>query len=135
LKATEPVVWIVDDDASVRTSLARLARSAGFNSATFASAEEFLFSLPKTAAPACAVVDIHMPGMSGLELAEQISMRAPWLSVILMTGFADVPDITEECAGCVIALLKKPFDDAALLRAVLEALDRKDAANGKGGRV
>ena len=109
-------VYIIDDDADVRTSLSRFLRSLGFAVETFASASDYLDSEPP-AHPACLLLDLHMPGMTGLELLIRLTGSERNLPAIVMTGGAD--DETERralCAGA-LAILRKPLE----LRALLEA--------------
>jgi FixJ family two-component response regulator len=136
------MIYIVDDDESVRNSLTRLMRSAGLAARAFAGAEELLgqpggLDPPDPADPpdpsgacACAIVDVHMPGgMDGLELQRFLAGHAPPIPVILITA-RDDPAVRERAfAAGAAAFLKKPFDDLALLRAVAEAT----RGRGRGG--
>jgi FixJ family two-component response regulator len=110
-------VYIVDDDDSIRRALKRLLRSVGYHALTFASAEEFLEFTPETG-EGCIVLDIRLPGMTGLDLQEKLASRGTEYSVIIMTAY-DNPHWQEraEKAG-VVAYLKKPFHEQSLLDAI-----------------
>jgi FixJ family two-component response regulator len=114
------IVYIVDDDRSVRSSLSRLLRCAGFNCRTYASAEDLIAELlPDTRG--CVIADVHMPGMSGLELVRVLRDTRPLVSTVLMTAF-DSPDARMQACAAGIDILTKPFDDSVLLAAVSRAL-------------
>ena len=114
-------ICIVDDDESVRTSLLRLMRSAGFAAEAFAAAEEFLHDAAVVDVCTCAVIDVHLTGMSGLQLQQELNERTAVPPVVMMTAFED-PDLRQRAmdAGAV-AFLRKPFDDDVLLAAVSKA--------------
>ncbi len=121
-----PVVFVVDDDASVRRAMRRLLRAEGFEVETFDSGSEFLDSSPDRRR-GCAVLDVKMPGMSGFAVLESLAARGSTLPVILVTGHGDVAmGARAMTAGCVSFLLK-PFEDEALLGAVRTALARLSA--------
>lgn len=110
-------VYIVDDDDSIRTALRRLLRSVGYHALTFASAEEFLEFAPELG-EGCLVLDIRLPGMSGLDLQEKIASRDTEFPVIIMTAH-DNPQWQERAEGAgVVAYLKKPFHEKLLLDAI-----------------
>ena len=114
-------ICIVDDDESVRTSLLRLMRSAGFAAEAFAAAEEFLQDEAVVGVCTCAVVDVHLTGMSGLQLQQELNDRATVPPVVMMTAFED-PDLRQRAMdGGAVAFLRKPFDDNVLLDAVSKA--------------
>jgi RNA polymerase sigma factor (sigma-70 family) len=118
-----PLVLILDDDAAVRRSLARLIRSAGFEVRTFSSAADFLENGLATQ-PGCLVVDVRMPGLSGLELQEMLA-GAGWAApIVFITGHADVPTSVRAMRGGAVNFLQKPFEDDEILGAVQEAVDR-----------
>ena len=118
------MVLVVDDDASVRKALRRLFHATGRNVETFASAAEFLaYDLPPDAG--CLVLDIRMPGISGLDLQKQLAMRNPDLPVVAITGHSDDEVRQRALEGGAIAILDKPFDDQSLLDAVELAMGRK----------
>jgi CheY-like chemotaxis protein len=119
------MIFIVDDDQSVRTSLTRLLRSAGYDVRAFASAEECLDDddFDPTAAPlSCVILDLHMPGMGGEKLQELIKRRDPSVPVIVLTASVDAELCASVLAAGAVKLLKKPCETMILLRAVAEAL-------------
>ena len=116
-----PTVCIVDDDDAVRDSLAFLFKSVRLRSLSFGNAGALLAALP-IAAPACAVVDVRMPGMSGLKLLEALQAKRVALPVIIMTGHGDVPMAVRAMKAGALDFLEKPFNDQALIEAVQRAL-------------
>ena len=121
----EPTVLVVDDDISVRESLEQLIRTEGWQPETFASAEEFL-SFPRCAGPCCLVLDMMLPGLSGLELQRQLAEQSI-MPVIFLTGQGDVPMTVQAMKAGAVEFLTKPFKIQALLTAIHAALDRSDA--------
>ena len=119
----EATVFVVDDDASVRRGLERLLRSAGHQVATFASAREFL-DRNLVAGPCCLVLDVRMPGVSGLELQEKLTALECDVPVIFITGNGDIPMVVRAMKAGAVDFLAKPFDDQELLDAVDQALGR-----------
>jgi FixJ family two-component response regulator len=120
---TSGLVLVVDDDASVRTSLARVLRSAGHDVEAFEGARELLARLASVAVPCCVVSDIRMPGMDGLALQEELcAVGAP--ALLFLTGFADVPTTLRAMKHGALDLLEKPVSADALLGAVATALER-----------
>jgi FixJ family two-component response regulator len=120
------VVFVVDDDVSVRESLELLIRTAGWCPETFASAQEFL-SHPRPTGPSCLVLDVTLPGLSGLELQEQLAER-PDMPIIFITGHGDVPMTVQAMKAGAVEFLTKPFNDAVLLNAIRDAIERSRAA-------
>lgn len=114
---TAPLVFIVDDDSSVRKSLARLVRAAGFDVETFASASEFL-TRPRYDGPSCLVLDVRMPGLSGLDLQETLATAGRPLSIVFITGHPDVRAHVQAMKGGAIDFLSKPVNDQDLLDAI-----------------
>jgi FixJ family two-component response regulator len=114
-------VSVIDDDESVRRALGRLIRSFGWNVETFASAEEFL-APGEHRAPACLVLDLRMPGMSGLELQERLAAAGRHIPVVFITGHPDESARRAALAAGAVEFLRKPFDDRVLLDAVARAL-------------
>jgi FixJ family two-component response regulator len=114
---TAPLVFIVDDDSSVRKSLARLVRAAGFDVETFASAREFL-TRPRYDGPSCLVLDVRMPGLSGLDLQETLATAGQRVSIVFITGFLDVRARVKAMKGGAIDFLTKPVNDQDLLDAI-----------------
>lgn len=117
------LVIIVDDDQAMRESLVGLVRSAGWRVTAFASADEFLGqSVPPV--PACLVLDIRMPGLSGLDLQEELATTNRQIPIIFLTGHADVPMTVRAMKAGALEFLTKPFNDKKLLEAIRQALDR-----------
>jgi two-component system, LuxR family, response regulator FixJ len=114
-------VYIVDDDEAVRRGLSALLRAKGFAVETFASADAFLAGVPAQAT-GCALVDIRLPRMSGLELQREMKRRAILLPVIIITGHGDVPVAVAALKAGAVDFLEKPFDSGAILAAIDEAL-------------
>jgi RNA polymerase sigma factor (sigma-70 family) len=128
-------VYIVDDDASVRKSLDRLMRSAGFGAKIFSSAGEFLKS-PLPTGPSCLVLDIRMPGMDGLELQETInSVEARSIPVIFITGHGNVPMGVKAMKAGAVDFLTKPFNDYELLNAIRIAFQKDEKSREKKART
>jgi FixJ family two-component response regulator len=118
-----PVVYVVDDDPSVRKALERLFRSAGHDAMTFASAFEFLdFSHPD--APGCLVLDIKMPKLSGLELQERLAEKGIFFPIIFITGHGTVPASVRALKAGAMDFLQKPFEDRELLDAVAQGIEK-----------
>ena len=117
-----PTVFVVDDDPSIRESLSLLLSSAGYSVNTFASAKEFLESEHSTSGPACLVLDVKMPGISGLDLQKELTSRNYAIPVIFITGHGDIPMSVEAMKKGAVDFLSKPFDDGQLLDAVKVAL-------------
>lgn len=120
---SEPVVFIVDDDASVRKSLERLVRSVGLRGKTFASAPEFL-QCAASDGPSCLVLDVRMPGVSGLALQETLSAAEHSIPIIFITGHGDIPMSVRAMKAGAVDFLSKPFNDQDLLEAIQDAIDR-----------
>ena len=123
---TPPVVFVVDDDISVRESLELLIQTAGWRAKTFASAQDFL-SHPAAAVPSCLVLDVRLPGLNGLELQNQLGQRTE-MPIIFITGHGDVPMTVRAMKAGAIEFLTKPFNDEVLLEAIRQALDRSRTA-------
>jgi FixJ family two-component response regulator len=123
MKEANPVVIIVDDDASFRRSTERLVQAAGFTVLAFASAEDFLRStLPD--APVCLVLDVRMPGLSGLDLQRQLKHIGLNLPIVFMTGHGDIPMSVEAMKAGAVEFLTKPFRERDLLQAIAQAIER-----------
>jgi len=123
----EAIVLAVDDDVSMREALSRLFRSTGIRAQIFASAEDFL-ALKRPDAPACLVLDVRLPGLSGLELQRELADVA--IPIIFITGHGDIPMSVEAMKAGAVEFLTKPFRDQALLDAIHQAIKR-DCANRK----
>jgi FixJ family two-component response regulator len=121
-----PVVFVVDDDVSVRESLELLIPSAGWQPETFASAEEFL-ARPRTHGPSCLVLDVALPDLNGLDLQKRIIDRAD-MPIIFITGYGDVPTTVQAMKAGAVEFLTKPLGDDVLLNAVRQAIERSHAA-------
>lgn len=120
MEAAPPVVYIVDDDVSVRRALTRLMRSVGLEAVAFASAEAFLQAgLPQR--QCCLVLDIRLTGMTGLDLLDHLTAAGVSLPVIVITAHDDTQVRARASRAGVIAYLRKPFDDEALLAAIQRA--------------
>ena len=119
----KPIVFVVDDDISVRESLELLITFAGWQPETFASAGEFL-ERPRTATPNCLVLDISLPDLNGLELQKLIASERTDLPIIFITGHGDVPMTVQAMKGGAVEFLTKPFDDEVLLGAIRHAIKR-----------
>ena len=118
-----PVVIIVDDDASFRGFLVRLIGTVGLKTIQFASAEEFLAAAPPDC-PACLVLDVQMPGLSGLDLQRQLADGRRALPIVFMTGHGDIPMTVEAMKAGAVGFLPKPFRNQDLIDAVKEGLNR-----------
>ena len=117
-----PIIAVVDDDESVRESLAGLAESVGYEAALFASAEEFLKSVHHRDSLSCLILDVRLPGMSGVELYTQLPLSLRSIPTIFITAHADPGMNTWATKAGVIALLYKPFQPEVLLQAVRKAI-------------
>jgi len=124
------VVFVVDDDISVRESLELLIRSEGWKPETFASAQEFL-ARPPASIPSCLVLDLSLPGLNGLELQKRIAAERTDMPIIFITGYGDVPKTVQAMKAGAVEFLTKPFSNQALLSAMRQALDRSRAALGQ----
>jgi len=126
---TEPeaIVFVVDDDESVRESLEGLIRSAGLSVETFASAQQFLAG-PRANAPSCLVLDVHLPGLSGLDLQKRMAEVDIEIPVIFITGRGDIPTTVQAMKAGAVEFLTKPFSDHDLLDAIGQAIERDRAA-------
>jgi FixJ family two-component response regulator len=129
-----PTVFVVDDDASVCRSLARLLDSMGFQTETFASAEQFLARGPYEGI-GCIVLDVRMPGQSGMELQDELSKAEYTMPIIFITGHGDIPMSVQAMKKGAVDFLPKPFDDEALLRAIQRALEKDVRAKAERGEV
>lgn len=127
MKERTPIVFIVDDDEAVRSSLRLLLKSVGLVPAALGSAREFL-SKYDPAQPGCLVLDVRMPEMSGLELQEQLNLQGAVIPVIFITGHGDVPMAVEAMQAGAFDFLQKPFRDQDLIDRIQRALER-DRAN------
>lgn len=125
-----PIVFVVDDDVSVRESLESLIRFAGWQPETCASAKEFL-ALRRPDVPSCLVLDVALPDLNGLELQKRIGSDRTDLPIIFITGYGDIPMTVRAMKGGAVEFLTKPFDDEVLLNAIRHAIDRSGARRGQ----
>ena len=117
------VIAIVDDDLSVRRSLQRLIRSAGWNAESFVSAQEFL-ARPGPGRPSCLVLDLQLPGLSGLELQKRMAEVGLEIPIVFLTGHGNIPTSVQAMKAGAVEFLTKPFDEHDLLQAIQEAIER-----------
>jgi FixJ family two-component response regulator len=125
MMAAAQMVFVVDDDPSVRKGLTRLVTSAGYQVEAFAAARDFLAREPH-AGPCCVLLDVRMPGLNGLDLQAALAAAGRRMSIVFCTGHADVPMSVEAMKGGAVDLLTKPIDAQDLLDAIRRAL-AKDA--------
>jgi len=125
--AAMPIVFVVDDDISVRESLELLIRTEGWQPETFASAQDFL-DRPRIFAPSCLVLDVSLPGLNGLELQKRVAVERSDMPIIFITGHGDVPMTVQAMKAGAVEFLTKPFGDGALLSAIRQSLERSRAA-------
>src|SRR6266576_6543914 len=122
-----PIVFVVDDDVSVRKSLELLIGSAGWKPETFGSAQDFL-SCPRILAPSCLVLDVTLPDLNGLELQKRIAGDRSDMPIIFISGNGDVPMTVQAMKAGAVEFLTKPFSDDVLLTAIQHALERSGTA-------
>ncbi len=134
MKPVDPVVFVVDDDLSVREALSSLIRSVGLRVETFASAQEFLrYQRPDVTA--CLVLDVRMPGLSGLDLQRELAHAEKRIPIIFITGHGDIPMSVRAMKAGAIEFLPKPFRDEDLLDAIREGLERDQVAREQRGEL
>ena len=124
-----PIVFVVDDDISVRESLELLIRSEGWQPETFASAQEFL-AHPRKLAPSCLVLDVSLPGLNGLDLQKRVAVERIEMPIIFITGHGNVPMTVQAMKAGAVEFLTKPFSDDVLLSAIRNAIERSLTALG-----
>lgn len=122
-----PIVFIVDDDVSVRESLELLVRCGGWQPQTFASAQEFL-DYPRSLVPSCLVLDVSLPDLNGLDLQKRLAAERMEMPIIFITGYGDVPMTVQAMKAGAVEFLTKPFNDEALLSAMRQAIERSRLA-------
>jgi FixJ family two-component response regulator len=127
MSQTTPIVFIVDDDVSVRESLELLIRSEGWQPEMFGSAQEFL-AHPRASVPSCIVLDVSLPGLNGLDLQRSIAAERHEMPIIFITGYGDVPMTVRAMKAGAQEFLTKPFSDVVLLTAIRAALERSRVA-------
>ena len=124
-----PIVFVVDDDVSVRESLELLVRCEDWQPETFASAQEFL-ACPRAPVPSCMVLDVSLPGLNGLDLQKRVASERTDIPIIFITGYGDVPMTVQAMKAGAVEFLTKPFKDDVLLAAIRAALERSRVALG-----
>jgi FixJ family two-component response regulator len=122
-----PIVFIVDDDVSVRESLELLVRNENWKPETFGSAQEFL-DRPKTPVPSCLVLDLSLPGLNGLELQNRLAVERFDVPIMFITGYGDIPKTVQAMKAGALEFLTKPLDNDALVSAIGKALERSRLA-------
>ena len=123
MATAKPIVFVVDDDISVRESLELLIHNEGWQPKMFASAQEFL-DCPRALVPSCLLLDISLPGLNGLDLQKRIAVERTDMPIIFITGYGDVPKTVQAMKAGAVEFLTKPFNDEVLLTAVRQALER-----------
>jgi FixJ family two-component response regulator len=121
-----PIVFVVDDELSVRRSLGLLIESAGWRSETFASAQEFL-RRPRVAAPSCLVLDVSLPDLNGLELQQRVARDRTDMPIIFISGHGDVPTTVQAMKAGAVEFLTKPLKGNVLVDAISQAIARSQA--------
>jgi len=130
MTALKPTVFVIDDDASVRKSLSRLLRSAGYMAETFASAEEFL-GREHFNGIGCLLLDVQMPGLTGMDLQEELNRADYHMPIIFITGHGNIPMSVEAMKKGAVDFLTKPFDDNELLQAIEKAIEKDTHARAE----
>ena len=120
----EPQVFVVDDDPSVQRSICRLLRTAGLSAQTFSSPKEFLDGEVPAGATGCVVLDVRMPGMSGLDLQEELQRRGVRLPIVFITGHGTIPMSVRAMKQGALDFLEKPFNSESLIEAIRKAIRR-----------
>jgi len=131
---TKPIVFVVDDDLSVRRSTERLIRSIGLEVQTFTSAREFLKS-SRPEGPACLVLDVRMPGLSGMDLQRELARSEIYIPIIFITAHGDIPMSVRAMKAGAVEFLTKPFRSRSLLDAIRAAIDRDRAASNERSEI
>lgn len=126
MSATDPVIFVVDDDKSVRESLRRLFTSVGLTVEVFPSAQEFL-GARRPDSPGCLVLDVRLPGLSGLDLQRELSRGEAPLPIVFLTGHGDIPMSVRAMKAGAVEFLTKPFREQDLLDAIRQAVERDRA--------
>ena len=131
---TSPVVFVVDDDISVRESLELLIRHEGWQVETFMSAQDFL-SRPREFAPSCLLLDISLPGLNGLELQKRVAVERPDMPIIFITGYGDIPMTVKAMKAGAVEFLTKPLGDEVLLAAIRSAIERSKSLTSRDAEL
>jgi FixJ family two-component response regulator len=132
--ANTPTVFIVDDDSSVRIAIQGLLKSVGLRSESFANAQEF-FSRHAADGPSCLVLDVRLPGLSGLDFQRQLADAGVQIPIIFVTGHGDIPMTVKAMKSGAVEFLTKPFRDQDLLDAIQQALERDRARRQRQGEM
>ena len=127
IEPSSPIVFVVDDDISVRESLELLIQKQGWQPKTYSSAQEFL-DCPRALVPNCLVLDVSLPGLNGLELQKRVALERTDMPIIFITGYGDVPKSVEAMKAGAVEFLTKPISHEALLGAIRQALERSRLA-------
>jgi FixJ family two-component response regulator len=127
MQPASPIVFVVDDDISVRESLELLIQKQGWQPKTYSSAQEFL-DCPRALVPNCLVLDVSLPGLNGLELQKRVALERTDMPIIFITGYGDVPKSVEAMKAGAVEFLTKPFSHEVLLSAMRQALERSRLA-------
>ena len=128
----EPLVYVVDDDASIRDSLALVLRLGGYSTRLFADAESFLAAF-EAAWTGCVVADLRLPGMSGLELQEEVRRRGSRISFVIITAHGDVPAARAAFRAQAVDFIEKPFEEPQLRSAIEAAFELERRRSGEAG--
>jgi FixJ family two-component response regulator len=129
-----PIVFVVDDDISVRESLELLIRCEGWQPETFSSGQEFL-TRPRALVPSCMVLDFSLPGLNGLELQKRVAVERAAMPIIFISGYGDVPMTVQAMKAGAVEFLTKPFREDALLSAIRAALERSRVALSREAEI
>jgi FixJ family two-component response regulator len=129
-----PIVFVVDDDISVRESLESLIRSAGWRSGTFQSAQEFL-AHDRVHVPSCLILDVSLPGLNGLDLQKRIASDRIDMPIIFITGHGNIPMSVQAMKAGAVEFLTKPFGDEVLLTSIRNAIERSRTTLGREAEI
>jgi FixJ family two-component response regulator len=133
-RADAPTVFVIDDDADVRAAIAELLKFEGLKCEAFPTPQEFLHS-PRSGGPACLVLDVRLPGMTGLDVQRELVAAGVKIPIIFITGHGDIPMTVKAMKSGAVEFLTKPFDDQALLDAIRLALGRDREARQHQGEL
>jgi FixJ family two-component response regulator len=134
MNAATPIVYVIDDDASVREGVAKLLSSVGLHAETFGSTGEFL-EAPRAGGPACLVLDVRLPDVSGIEFQRDLAAAGIHIPIVFITGHGDIPMSVQAMKAGAVEFLTKPFRGQQLLEAIQEAIARDRAASRDRARV
>jgi FixJ family two-component response regulator len=134
MNSADPIVFVVDDDASVREAMANLFSSVSLRVECFASSTEFL-RRGRSESPSCLVLDVRLPDLSGLELQRRLARTEPHIPIIFISAYGDIPMVVRAMKMGAVDFLPKPFRDEELLDAVREALERDQSARAERTRL